>query len=176
MDRAIQMKNQLELLVWGLSQTQPVAHLLAACAQKLFILCILRQHDLPTHALHIVFQTAVIAKLSHTLPCRIGGLSPAELIATGSTSSFGLAWLSWCIWLDPLRQMQASWWQIFWHHLMQQQTPAVSPPPARMQLALFALTAVPQQSNCHKINNKHISLISIFYICYYRLYDVQSLC
>jgi len=45
-----------------------VNHLLVSCAQSLFALCTLRHHGLPTDALHIVFQTSVVTKLSYASP------------------------------------------------------------------------------------------------------------
>jgi len=50
------------------SVVQHVNHLLVSCAQSLFALCTLRHHGLPTDALHIVFQTSVVTKLSYASP------------------------------------------------------------------------------------------------------------
>jgi len=50
------------------SVTEHVDNLLAACAQTLFALSTLRHHGLPNSALHVIFQSAVIAKLSYASP------------------------------------------------------------------------------------------------------------
>ena len=50
------------------SVTQHVENLLASCAQTLFALRTLRQHGLPTSAIHIVFKATVVAKLSYASP------------------------------------------------------------------------------------------------------------
>ena len=48
-----------------LSVSKHVDELLAACAQTLFALRTLRHHGLPSDALHTVFQSIVVAKLSY---------------------------------------------------------------------------------------------------------------
>jgi hypothetical protein len=50
------------------SITQHVENLLASCAQTLFALRTLRQHGLPTNALHTVFKVTVVAKLTYASP------------------------------------------------------------------------------------------------------------
>src|SRR5208282_2904212 len=58
--------------------TQHVDNLLAACAQTLFALRTLRQHGLPTSALHTIFHATVIAKLCHASPAWWGFTSAAD--------------------------------------------------------------------------------------------------
>jgi hypothetical protein len=60
------------------AMTQHVDNLLAACAQTLFALRTLRQHGLPTSALHTVFHATVIAKLCHASPAWWGFTSAAD--------------------------------------------------------------------------------------------------
>jgi len=45
-----------------------VDNLLAACSQTLFALRTLRHHGLPTPALHVIYQSVVVAKLSYASP------------------------------------------------------------------------------------------------------------
>ena len=55
------------------SVSQHVDNLLAACAQTLFALRILRHHGLPDDAIHVVFQAAVAGKRSYASPaCMVG--------------------------------------------------------------------------------------------------------
>ena len=66
------------------SVTDHVDQLLAACAQTLFALRTLRQHGLPTDALHVIFQATVIAKLTYASPAWWGFASAddrARLVA-----------------------------------------------------------------------------------------------
>jgi len=58
------------------SVSQHVDELLAFCAQSQFALRTLRQHGLPTEALHAVFQAIVVNKLSHASPAWWDSLLP----------------------------------------------------------------------------------------------------
>ena len=60
------------------SVTQHVDNLLAACARTLFALRTLRNHGLPTSAIHAVFQATVIAKLCYASPAWWGFTSAAD--------------------------------------------------------------------------------------------------
>ena len=58
--------------------TQHVDNLLAACARTLFAIRTLRNHGLPTSAIHAVFQATVIAKLCYASPAWWGFTSAAD--------------------------------------------------------------------------------------------------
>ena len=60
------------------SVTEHVDRLLAACAQTLFALRTLRQHGLPTDALHAVFQATVVAKMTYASPAWWGYASATD--------------------------------------------------------------------------------------------------
>ena len=60
------------------SVEQHITHLLASCAQTLFALRTLRNHGLPTTALHIIFQATVVAKLCYASPAWWGFTSAAD--------------------------------------------------------------------------------------------------
>ena len=60
------------------SVVQHVNHLLVSCAQSLFAMRTLRNHGLPTDALHTVCQATVIAKLSYASPAWWGLTSAAD--------------------------------------------------------------------------------------------------
>ena len=62
----------------GFSLTDHVDQLLAACAQTLFALRTLRQHGLPTDALHVIFQATVMAKLAYASPAWWGFASAED--------------------------------------------------------------------------------------------------
>jgi hypothetical protein len=65
---------------WCLSTAEHVDNLLVACSQTLFAMRTLKQHGLPTSALHTVYQATVVAKLSGgTVVAKLsGGALPAQ--------------------------------------------------------------------------------------------------
>ena len=60
------------------SVTEHVDNLSAACAQTLFALSTLRQHGLPNSALHVIFQSTVIAKLPYASPAWWGSTNVSD--------------------------------------------------------------------------------------------------
>jgi hypothetical protein len=61
-----------------LSIAEHVDNLLAACSQTLFAMRTLKQHGLPTNALHAVYQATVVAKLTYASPAWWGFASQAD--------------------------------------------------------------------------------------------------
>ena len=61
-----------------LSVTPHVEDLLAACAKTLFALRTLRQHGLPSHIIHDVFQATVVGKLTYASPAWWGYANAAD--------------------------------------------------------------------------------------------------
>ena len=57
---------------------QHANNLLVSCAQSLFALRSLRQHGLPTDALHSIFQATVVSKLLYASPAWWGSASAAD--------------------------------------------------------------------------------------------------
>ena len=66
------------------SLSDHVDHLLAAGAQSLFAMRTLRQHGLPTDALHHVFQATVITRLSYASPAWWGFANADDKAPSGS--------------------------------------------------------------------------------------------